>query len=262
MTKLLIASGVDCLTSVEVVNLNESNPDLICNNLQDLPEGIQGATGQLFQGNRPIMCGGVKAERYLDSCDCFELKSGRWASIASLSECRQYAPSLELSLPNGNGEEWLIIAGGTDTSSELKSSVEAFNGDNWSLEKISPLPYSKSGHCMVRLNESTLLSIGGFENNTGYSNNTYFYNSTSNSWYEGPSLNVQRTGAACGILDWINPETNLNEKVVVVAGGFNNEVQYMSSVELLFFEEFESAQDGWEMGPNLPRATGVNFTNV
>ncbi len=36
----------------------------------------------------------------------------------------------------------------------------------------------------------------------------------------------------------------------------------MSSVELLFLEEFESAQDGWEMGPNLPRATGVNFTNV
>ena len=43
--------------------------------------------------------------------DCFEHKSGRWVPIASLSECRQYAPSLDLSLQN---EELLIITGGTD----------------------------------------------------------------------------------------------------------------------------------------------------
>ena len=255
MTKLLVASGVDYLTSVEVVNLDETYPDLICNNLQDLPQGIQGATGQLFQGSRPIICGGIKAERYVDACDCFELKSGRWVPIASLSECRQYAPSLNLLFQN---EEWLIITGGTDTSSELKNSVEAFDGNSWSLEKVSPLPISISGHCMVRVNESTLLSIGGFENNTGYSNNTYFYYSNSNSWNEGPKLNVQRTGAVCGLFNWVNRDTNQNERVVVVAGGFNNEVQYMSSVELLFLEEFESTQDGWEMGPNLPRATGYS----
>ena len=50
MTKLLVATGGNSLyQSVEVVNLDESNPDLICDNLQDIPVGRFAATGQLFK---------------------------------------------------------------------------------------------------------------------------------------------------------------------------------------------------------------------
>ena len=50
MTKILVATGTsDSLQSVEVVNLDESNPDLICDNLPDMPVGRYAATGQLFK---------------------------------------------------------------------------------------------------------------------------------------------------------------------------------------------------------------------
>ena len=37
MTKLLVASGVGTVASVEVINLDKSKPDLVCDNLPDLP---------------------------------------------------------------------------------------------------------------------------------------------------------------------------------------------------------------------------------
>lgn len=247
MTKLLVASGFGFLDSVEVVNLDELNPGMTCDNLQNLPFGIEGATGQLFQGERPIICGGIKSSRWVDLCDCFELKGGSWVSIASLSECRRYTSS---SLSLQNGEELLIVAGGSSTSAGDKKSVEAFDGNEWSLEKVSPLPTNVGEHCMVRINESTLLSIGGYSK-FGWTSETNFYDSISNNWYAGPNLSDTRERHACGVLHWYNPNTDQNEKVIVVAGG-NNNAEYMSSTELLFLNEFETSQQGWVMGPNLP----------
>jgi len=257
MTKLLVASGEGYLDSVEVVNLDEFNPGLTCDNLQNLPYGIAGATGQLFQGERPIICGGYKISRWVDSCDCFELKGGSWVSIASLPECRRYTSS-SLSLQNGNGDELLIVAGGSSDYGLIRNvkSVEAFDGNKWSLEKVSPLPTSVWLHCMVRINESTLLSIGGFGASTGYSAQTNFYDSINNNWYEGPNLSVTRDRHACGVLNWYNPDTDQNEKVIVVAGG-SNDLHYMSSTELLFLSEFETSQQGWVRGPNLPNTANI-----
>jgi len=252
MTKLLVASGRGFLDSVEVVNLDELNPGLTCDNLQNLPFGIEGATGQLFQGQRPIICSGEKSSPVMDLCDCFELKGGSWVSIASLSKCRRLAPS-SLSLQNGNGEEFLIVAGGSNGSGLYGNvkSVEAFDGKEWSLEKVSPLPTSVGHHCMVKINDSSLLSIGGYQNLAKWTSETNFYDSINNNWYAGPNLNVKRAGTACGVLNWINPNTDQNEKVVVVAGG-NDGSQFLSSIELLFLNEYESSQQGWVMGSNLP----------
>jgi hypothetical protein len=253
MTKLLVASGDGFLDSVEVVNLDELNPGMTCDNLQNLPFGIEGATGQLFQGQRPIICGGYKSS---ELCDCFELKGGSWVSIASLSECRHFASS-SLSLQNGNGDELLIVAGGYSDFFGYKKSVEAFDGNKWSLEKVSPLPTGVGAHCMVRINESTLLSIGGYGASTGFSAQTNFYDSINNNWYAGPNLNVERSGNACGVLHWYNPDTDQNEKVIVVAGGYDGS-QFLSSTELLFLNEFETSQQGWVMGPNLPNAARLS----
>ena len=50
MTKLLVAGGASdgstFLTSVEVVNMDDSNPDVTCQNLPDLPASIFGAAGK------------------------------------------------------------------------------------------------------------------------------------------------------------------------------------------------------------------------
>ena len=47
----------------------------------------------IFQGKTPIICGGYKSEKSIDSCDCYALENGAWNSMAGLTECRRYAAS-------------------------------------------------------------------------------------------------------------------------------------------------------------------------
>jgi hypothetical protein len=70
--KLLVATGrKGALRSVEVINLDESKPDETCENIPDLPNGLKGPTGQLFNKTMPIICGGVEVELGKDLCECF-----------------------------------------------------------------------------------------------------------------------------------------------------------------------------------------------
>ena len=83
LTKLLVATGNEnlFLSSVEVVNLDESDPDLICDNLPDFPLNVVGASGQLLDGT-PIICGGAaQTLKWTDSCACYALTNGSWVQV-------------------------------------------------------------------------------------------------------------------------------------------------------------------------------------
>jgi hypothetical protein len=75
LSKLLVATGKSFSKSIEVVNLDASKPNLVCDNLPGFPVGVEGGTGQLFQGTTPIICGGARPNRFVDSCDCYGLKN-------------------------------------------------------------------------------------------------------------------------------------------------------------------------------------------
>jgi hypothetical protein len=53
-------------------------------------------------------------------------------------------------------------------------------------------------------------------------------------------------------MNWKNPATSLFEKVIVVAGGYHNQLQETNSVELLFLNDYESNNSGWKVGPSIP----------
>jgi hypothetical protein len=78
----------------------------------------------------------------------------------------------------------------------------------------------------------------------------------------GPNLNTARFAAACGVLNWMNPQSNQMEKIVVAAGG-RNSGGYMSTTELLYVDRIGNYN--WVMGPSLPLANGyatmVEFHN-
>ncbi len=253
MTKLLVATGTDYSRRIEVVNLDASKPNLVCDNLPNFPVGLEGGTGQLFHGRTPIICGGVDSITHLNSGDCYAFMDGVWNKISSLHEPRRYASSTLVSLENQ--EEFLMITGGRNSNS-LKS-VESFSYIDWDQNLFSDMLHIIWKHCLVKINSTTLLSIGGSEDG-GPTSKTSFYNVEKNSWTSGPSLNIARTGLSCGILNWKNPDTNQIEKVIVAAGG-----SQISTVELLLVDESEA--NGWVMGPSLPivayLSTMVEYTN-
>jgi hypothetical protein len=255
----LVANGgySDFSKSIEVVNLDSSNPNLVCNNLPDFPVGAAGTIGQLFQGTTPVICGGARPDRWVVLCDCYALKDGGWAKIAKLSHCHRFASSALVTLDNK--EEVMLVTGGNNGFT--LPYVEGFNGTGWNEERFSDMMQPVWEHCTVNINSTTLLSIGGTIDGTVYDAipNTYFYNVQDNQWTKGPTLNTARAGSSCGVLNWNNPETNQMEKVVVVAGGY-----FSNSVELLFLDGNKNS-GSWVSGPSLPKSawlsTMIEFQN-
>ena len=128
----------------------------------------------------------------------------------------------------------------------------------WNTIQVENLPEPVNVHCIVKINSSTILSIGGHgEHDNGeldYVKKTYLFNSQLNTWTPGPSLLRPRALLSCGILRWKNPKSNEVERIVVAAGGFDNP-RVLSSVELLYLDRNESSSKSeWQKGPELPKA--------
>ncbi len=75
------------------------------------------------------------------------------------------------------------------------------------------LPYPVCSHCMIKLNDSSAILIGGTMG--GVHDTTLIYSYTEDSWFPGPKLNYPRSGHACGI---IRDSTLVSNKMLVVAG--------------------------------------------
>ena len=247
MTKLLVAGGKK-LKSVEVINLDESNPELICDDLPDLPFPVIGGRGHLFQGKTPMFCGGFDFEENADSCQCHALQKGEWQPIAALNACRRYFARTTLSISNGNSNQEmpLMIAG--NSKYEAFSGAEAFDGHVWRQDLVSSLPVRLVQGCVVKINDTTLLVAGGIVDDEILSNRkTFFYNSLEDKWFPGPTLPASKNGPSCGLLNWFNPDSGKQEKVVVVSGGDKSNDTF-----LLFMQDYDTKQSGWTIGPPVP----------
>ena len=90
---------------------------------------------------------------------------------------------------------------------------------------------------MVRIDSSTVLIIGGFQN--GSNSNKVWEVDLSNNFTikEGPSLNVSRNGHSCA-------KMILNGKLIIVVAGGNDGKSCLDSVELLD----PHSKDGWILG--------------
>jgi hypothetical protein len=80
-SKILIAGGrYGNLRSVEVLDLDRIGSGNVsdCKNLPDLPVGLVGPTGKLFNGSTPILCGSVGSEVTDRLCKCFALRENEW----------------------------------------------------------------------------------------------------------------------------------------------------------------------------------------
>ncbi len=160
MTKLLVALGQQisgtALASVEIINLDDSNPNLICDNYPNLAVAITAPTGQLFAKQLPIICGGIGGPRY---CDCYSYGNNKWQSIQSLRECKFGSASVVLSNPNMMADEILLVTGGNTGS--VVSTVESFDGEQWNQTMFAQLPTTTT--------------------------NTYFFEIVQNKWISGKS---------------------------------------------------------------------------
>ena len=78
----------------------------------------------------------------------------------------------------------MLITGGVIKSNH---SIESFDGVAWSEDKFAVPPVSTYGHCLVKINSSTLMQIGGNLDSSwpGTTSQTFFFNIQENKWFPG-----------------------------------------------------------------------------
>jgi hypothetical protein len=145
MTKLLVASELIMgeQSPVQIVNLDQENQNLICDNLPNpYIFGFKGP-GQLFNGNQPIIC---------DCYNCEIYQSGQWQWKTSLGGLCNFAGSAILT--NSEGKEvFSIFYSGNETQKNLVT----FDGSVWNHQKTELNIFQSS--CIVKINSSTILSL-------------------------------------------------------------------------------------------------------
>ncbi len=172
------AYGGKSLKTVEVINLDPANPGLVCDNLPEFPVGLHGATGQLFNKSTPIICGGYNGT---DSCDSYALQNQSWTKTSSLNHCRRYLASALVSFKQT--EEVMMITGGRNALTFFKS-VESFDGTYWEQGQLTEMPDEFHYHCLVKINATTLLLVGGLFTDA----KTYFFHTHKNQWSSGANV--------------------------------------------------------------------------
>jgi hypothetical protein len=136
----------------------------------------------------------------------------------------------------------LLVTGGEDASGSSLNSAEMLTEEGWESNILS-LPVTINGHCMVTVNSTTVMAIGGFQNGQRYSGKTFYYTFGEESWTEGPELKNKREGHSCGK---IRRNKESQEMSIIVAGGWDGS-SYLSSVEIL-----DEGSSEWQTGPELP----------
>jgi hypothetical protein len=152
-TKLLICGGYyPYIDTCEVINLSSSAST--CKNPPNFPAKVVDAIGGLGFKGEPILCGGYQNGSH--SNKCYSLENNDWVSSASMNSVRVEAAAAQLK----DGK--LLVTGGQDGSFSDLNSAEMLTEEGWKTN-IPSLPVTIRYHCMVTVNSTTVMAIGGFK---------------------------------------------------------------------------------------------------
>ena len=112
-------------------------------------------------------------------------------------------------------------------------------------KELPALPKKVHSHCVVKLEDTKIMLIGGYDKN-GYSAETYIYDFETEVWTLGHPLINARNGHACARI-----EVGDKPYILVVAGYFPPSKS--DTVEILDLV----ANQGWIQGKKLPKALNV-----
>ncbi len=164
------------------------------------------------------------------------MENNKWVSADRWNSAKTSASSSQLQ----DGQ--LIVTGGQNSSLDNLNSAEILTEEGW--ESTMPaLPVTIVDHCMVTVNSTTIIVIGGWQNDK-YSGKTFYFTFGEESWTDGPKLKNARFWHSCGKIRRNNASQKLT---IIVAGGSDRSSSYLSSVEIL-----DDGSNEWQTGPELP----------
>ena len=239
-SKLLICGGYSTQykDTCEVINLESSTTT--CKNPPNFPAKLEGAIGGLGFKGKAIICGGDQNGAYTNRC--YSLENNEWVSSVSMNSARAYASAAQLQ----DGK--ILVTGGSTGGLAFLNSAEMLAEEEWE-STIPSLPVTIGDHCMVTVNSTTVMAIGGIQNGQR-SGKTFYFTFGEESWTEGPELKSKRACHSCGR---IRRAEGSQEMSIIVAGGVGENI--LSSVEIL-----DEGSNEWQRGPHL--AFGISWSQM
>ncbi len=149
---------------MEVIDLEYS--DTTCQQLANYPREVEGPIGGLDFLDNPLVCGGAGQHVTTFYSECFSYKQNQWVASYEMNTEKAYS-AVSLS-PYPDKLSKLFVTGGYNSHTGPKM-AEVLTEKGW--ESVLPigLPTSLKGHCMVLINTTTVLAIGGFQNGLEFS---------------------------------------------------------------------------------------------
>jgi hypothetical protein len=215
LTKLLVGlgeaeDGND--NDFEVIDL-ESRTN-VCKNPIPFTLNVYGGIGGLGLDGRPLICGGTTNE----NCYLYDDDDDNWLqTFTMIQPRRQFSASSKSPYQNSSLMVTGVSLGGPANTAEILTPT------GW-IQKPS-MPIDVMYHCMVTINTTTVMVIGG--KSPYFSSLTFYFNVESETWTEGPMLNIGRAYHSCGLIQ----EARKNS--IIVIGGIGNNEKILQSVEIL-----------------------------
>ena len=103
--------------------------------------------------NQPVVCGGGSYPSTA-KCNKYNFETKEWTAMPSMNTERGRHAMTE-----ANGD--LFITGGIDGNGNRLNTAEMFKDGTWSM--IKNLPKAINGHCLVKMNDESIINIGGYD---------------------------------------------------------------------------------------------------
>jgi N-acetylneuraminic acid mutarotase len=170
------------------------------------------------------------------------LENNEWVSFVSMNSVSGYAGAAQLQ------DGTLLVTGGWNGQESLNI-TEIFTEAGWE-SNIPSLPVTIYAHCIVSVNSTTVMVIGGNQNDKT-EGKTFYFTFGELRWREGPALKYKRSYHSCGK---IRRDKESQEMSIIVAGGLF-ESSFLSSVEIL-----DEGSNEWQTGHELP--VGIAYSQM
>ena len=153
----MVATGYKCpayycyLDSVETIRITEAKDevtvDKCLNSVPPYPLKVLYAAGATLINGETLICGGS----YPKTKKCYQLNTNEWQDAPQL-------PSARLGLKMATTDQTTFISGGYD-GSRIFNDFHQLKDGSW--QPLTSLPIKVYFHCLVALNSTHLLNIGG-----------------------------------------------------------------------------------------------------
>jgi hypothetical protein len=197
--------------NTEIIDLVDATN--VCTGLASYPHLTASVSAGLYNESTPLLCGGWTKNGYLDGC--YTISATKVEQIATLSKPRVGAASVFI-----NETTFWLTGGHIQPNNVLQESSEfiQLGGETTSVKDGQDLPLKLALHCMLLLNDTTIIVIGGMTVNWTPVDITYYLDiqQIDAQWVQGPSLQEKKHSQACGIF---TSNFHNNQRTLVVTGG-------------------------------------------